>query len=114
MPPFYTEPTDADDDEMADIDQAIAFTRTTMALPSRAMRQRVGIIPLFPCCISCITCSPLSERRKYFSGGVLPGPCFAIQVCVAIQVHQYKKGKFVKEGEVGKYSQQIRLVVKQA
>ena len=50
----------------------------------------------------------------YLANMVLPGPCFAIQVCVAIRVHQYKKGKFVKEGEVGKYSQQIRLVVKQA
>ena len=25
MPPFYIEPADADDDEMADIDQAITF-----------------------------------------------------------------------------------------
>ena len=83
MSPFYTEPTDADDDEMADIDQAIAFTRTTMALPSRAMRQRVGIIPLFPCCMSCITCSPLSERRKYFSGGgpIRPLFCHSSMCC---------------------------------
>ena len=48
MPPFYIEPADAEDGEMADIDQAVTFRRTMMALPSRAMRQHLEIIPAIP------------------------------------------------------------------
>ena len=94
MPPFYIEPADADDDEMADIDQAITFfTRTTMALPSRVMRQRLGIIPASPMLNVMHHLFAAVWAGKIFPWrGVLSGPCFAIQVCVAIRVHKYKKG----------------------
>ena len=48
MLPYYIEPADVDNDEMSNIDQAVAFTRTMVALPSRAMRLRLVIIPAVP------------------------------------------------------------------